>query len=147
MNLSKNDMYYLDASQLRYGIDFDVITETPFTEGIVERLYGVDNHVINDKWIKKLGLGVVKNNYTNDSYIYDITSENILNETVKIGIYYQLTHPEFDDKELDRWVFGSKEGVDYVIGLLGNEAAACVLSQLKEIFKAKKGKVLAFKKC
>jgi len=145
MNLNLKAMYYVDASELVYGIDFEVVTKTPFIEGEVERLYGVDNHSINYRLIKQLGLGVVKNNFMDDYYIYNVTRENIHDELIKLRIYYQITNPEYDDKQLEQLIFGNEDGIDYIVSLLDKESG-CVLSQLVEIFKAKKGKVLPFQR-
>ncbi|MFC4022256.1 hypothetical protein ACFOUV_00330 [Oceanobacillus longus] len=143
MSLQKKEMYFVDANELIYGEDFDVVTDTPFIEGEVERLYGLDNHKINYSLIQKLNLGVVKNKYYDEYYIYNAVCDNIKNESIRLGIYYQITHPEFDDKALDSWIFGSTDGVDYILDLFGSHGV-CVLSWLNDIFSKKKGNVLAF---
>lgn len=146
MKLKRNALYYVDASELEYGVDYEVVTETPFIEGEIDRLYGVDNHAINYKLVKQLGLGVVKNNFMNDYYIYDTAGENIHDEIIKLRIYYQITYPEYDDKDLEQQVFGNEDKFDYIVSLLGKNSG-CILSQLKEIFQGKKGQVLQFRRC
>ncbi|PAV27977.1 hypothetical protein CIL05_19115 [Virgibacillus profundi] len=145
MNMKQTNLFYVDATELVDGIDYEVITETGYIDHKVERLYGVDNHSIDYDLIKILGLGVVKNNHLQDYYIFNAASDNIMNEMIRIDVYYQITHPEFDDKPLDRWVFGSPAGVDYLLSLLGSQGA-WVISRLKGIFNDKKnGQVLAFR--
>ncbi|WP_067726992.1 hypothetical protein [Oceanobacillus damuensis] len=144
MHLKKKNMFYVDLSELNQWNRFDVVTNTPFEEGAVERLYGVEDHILNYNLIRKLRLGVVKNQYNDECFIYDPTGGNFFNETIKVGIYYQITHPDYDDKELDRWIFGNEEGVDYILNLFPKDGA-CILSLLNDIFKSKKGKVLEFR--
>lgn len=137
----RNELYYLDAEKMIIDEDIEVVTDTPFAG--VERLYGVDNHSIDYRLIKIFGLGVVKNKHFEAWYIYDAADDNFLNEIIKLRIYYQLSHPEFDDKELDRWIFGDVAGVNYVLRIAGAHGG-WVISQLKGIFSEKKGKVVAF---
>lgn len=139
----QNEMYYLDATEMISGMDFDVVTNTLFSDGAVERLYGVDDHRIDFNLIHILELGVVKNNHFDDWYIYDAAGENFVSEIIKFRLYYQLSHPEFDDKELERWIFSDVARVNYVLRLTGSHGA-WVISKLKEIYDAKKGKVVGF---
>ncbi|WP_067726983.1 hypothetical protein [Oceanobacillus damuensis] len=144
MNVKQKEMFFLDATELVNGVDFEVVTDTTFTEGAVERLYGVGNLRIDYALINILGLGVVKNIHFDDWYLYDTASDNIISETVRLGIYYQLSHPKYDDKELDRLIFGTPAGMDYVMSILGTDGV-WVIARLKGIFDEKKGKVLEFR--
>ncbi|WP_164669404.1 hypothetical protein [Virgibacillus doumboii] len=139
----KNEMYYLDLTEMIPELDVEVVTNTPFPDGAVERLYGVDNHRIDYNLINILGLGVVKIKHSDDWYIYDAMSENFLSEFIKFRIYYQLSHPEFDDKELERWIFSDVTGINYVLRLIGSHGT-WIISRLKEIFNGKKGRVVVF---
>ncbi|MBT2600721.1 hypothetical protein J7E18_03235 [Oceanobacillus sp. ISL-73] len=143
MNQERKRMFYIDATALQNYLDIEVMTNTEFDFKRVDRLYGVDNHELNYDWIEKLGLGVVRTSYFNDYFIYNATYDNLINESTRIGLYYQLTHPEYDDKELDRWIFGDKDGINYLLELVG-EHGLLVVSKLKEIYRQKKGNVIKF---
>lgn len=145
MNQERKEMFYIDAAALQNYLDIEVMTHTEFDFNRVERLYGVENHELDYDWIEKLGLGIVRTNHFNDYYIYNASYDNLMNESTRIGLYYQLTHPEYDDKELDRWIFGDKEGIDYLLELVG-EHGLLVVSMLKEIYQQKKGNVIMFPK-
>ncbi|WP_249872364.1 hypothetical protein [Oceanobacillus saliphilus] len=144
MYLKKKNMFYVDLSELPQWKSFDVVTNTPFEEVGVERLYGVEDHILDYRLIEMLDLGVVKDHYNDTCYIYNPTAGNFFNETMKLGIYYQITHPEYDDKELDRWIFGNEDGVEYILNLFPQDGP-CILSLLNDTFKSKKGKVLKFR--
>ncbi|OZU89623.1 hypothetical protein CIL03_00310 [Virgibacillus indicus] len=139
----RKEMFYLDATELIMDRDFEVMTNTTFADDIVERLYGVDNHRIDYGLIKILGLGVVKNKHFNALYIYDAAGDNLMSEMIRLRIYYQLSYPEYDDKELDCWIFGDVAGVNYVLRIMGS-SGAWVISRLKGIFNEKKGRVVEF---
>ena len=126
-----------------HDVDFEIVTGTPFSNEL-------ENHEIDYELAQILGLGIVKNLYLdNDYYVYNASADNLdsnfgfMNEVVRIGVYYQITHPEYDDRELEQTIFGTKGGTEY-LRLLQTVNTDSVLNRLKKVFDSKKGKIILF---
>jgi hypothetical protein len=148
MTTKKKDLFFINAIDLVKDIDFELITDTPFHDDIITHFYEFENHKIDYELIQILGLGVVKNiHIDNDYYVYNASNDHLgnnfgfINEVVRIGAYYQITHPDYDDKELEKKIFKTKHGKEYLKKLQTSDTDI-VLYRLKEIFDRKKGEII-----
>jgi hypothetical protein len=164
--MSKN-FYRLDISDINIEEHFEVVSElafdsenlklytmgnatdnmsvidTPFDEGFVKYVYEFDSgHEINFDIATAVGLGVVKDKDTGELFIYNSdesdSKTNESDELLRLGIYYQLTHPSYDDKKLDGLLNKTKGGETYLRLLFVVEPDEYI-QKLKEIFNSKKG--------
>lgn len=145
----KKNMFWVDATELVPSLDFIVITDTKFNAELVDHFYKFENHEIDYELVVMLGLGVVKNlHMDNDYYIYNCSNDQpdnfgFMNEVTRIGVYYQITHPYYDDTELEKLIIDNKVGREFLKKL------QCVDSdlpynRLKQIIDSKKGNVIQF---
>ncbi|MBU9711652.1 hypothetical protein [Evansella tamaricis] len=130
---------------------FKSIMKTMFDEDAVKYCYYLENHKINFELATNLGLGVLKSKDTEELFLYhsDVSSDEEVaaeDEFLRICIYYQLTHPDFEDVELEKF-YQTEYGENY-IGMLCMGKATEIVESLGAIFKAQKAgdKVVWFKK-
>lgn len=175
MNKPKN-IARIDISEAKQGKDFTIETEialmsdysfkyfkegmdmsdvlftqkTPYSTELVNEVYEIPDHEIDFKLAVTLGLGVIKELSTGHLFLYhtDTESENRQDdEALRMGMYYQIAHPEYDDVRLDG-ILNTKGGEQYIRHLLFIKSDE-VIEKLKDIFESKKGEidnVIDFKK-
>ena len=147
----KKDMFFVDARELVCGIDFVVDTCTTFDANVVNHFYSFENHEIDYKLAQILGLGVARNLLMEDDfYIYNASDDRLDNfgmmyEIARLGIYYQITHPDYDDKDLEEMMIGNSFGKEFLKQIQTVETDMPYM-KLKEIFNSKKGNVVLFEK-
>lgn len=122
--------------------------ETPITYEEISHVYSIDDMPIDLNLAIQCGLGVVE--YGDKQYLYNSAinegEDNESTELLRVGIYYQLTHPEYQDAVLDQTINATENSAKY-IGLLLNEPL--LILELQRIFSKQKGKVnnvIEFKK-
>ncbi len=146
----KQDLFLVDAEDLILGVDFEVVTDTPFNTEQVSHFYEFENHEIDYELAVILGLGVVKNlHFEDDYYIYNASNDQadnfgFMNEVTRIDVYYQITHPEYDHKELEEFIIGTERGRRYLRKLLKVDTDEPYV-RLKEVFDRKKGRIVQFR--
>ncbi|KAB2332618.1 hypothetical protein [Bacillus mesophilum] len=149
MNKPKKDLFLIDSEDLICGVDFDVVTDTPYDEDSVEHSFEFENHEMDSELAVILGLGVVKNLHTEyDYYIYNASNDQadnfgFMNEFTRISVYYQITHPHYDDKKLEEFIIGTERGRMFLKKLQTVDSDMPFL-RLKEIFDRKRGNVVFF---
>lgn len=151
MKAKKENLFYVDARDIVKDIHFKVVTDTPFNANVVTHFYEFEDHTLDYELIELMGLGVVRNlHFDNDYYVYNASDEQmdnrfrVANETLRIGVYYQITHPDYDDRDLEKLIFKTPGGKEYLT-LLQTRDTNQVLNRLKEIFDRKKGQVINLK--
>jgi hypothetical protein len=172
--MKKPDLTRVNIEKLDKGEDFVVISkiamkdfefvpyekgkgmedgmETPFNKKVAKHVYHIEDHDIDVGLAITIGLGVIEDVASGERYLYNAeidTHDNIEeDEIVRMGIYYQLIHPEYEDKKLDIILNRTAGGENYIRSLF-NVYDFTVIDRLKEIFESHKGKgdnVRQFKK-
>ncbi|CQR46289.1 hypothetical protein BN1058_00542 [Paraliobacillus sp. PM-2] len=147
MKKPKNDLYLIEAKDLICGVDFEVVTNTPYNGDVTVHFYEFENHEIDTDLATMLGLGVVKNlHIVDDYYIYNASNDHadnfgFMNEVTRIAIYYQITHPHYDDKELEEFIINTERGRKY-LKKLQTVDSDMPFQKLKEIYDRKKGNLV-----
>lgn len=129
------------------------VKETPFEEDLVKYVYDIENHKIDIDLAVTVGLGVIRDVASGEEYLYNTGSKGITedfeaDELLRMGIYYQITHPEYIDKKLDI-LLNATDGGEAYIRMLFTVHDNGPIEKLREIFNAQKGKennVVKFKK-
>lgn len=146
----KNNLFLIDASTLLLGIDFEVITDTIFKKELIEHFYKFEDHEIEYELVTILGLGVVKNlNLDNDYYIYNASDDSLdnfrlMNEVTRLEVYYQITHPDYDNKQLEKFILGTERGKKFLMKLQTVDSEL-PYNELKRVFENKKGNIFQFR--
>ena len=135
------------------GIDYSKFDEnedvyfqeefTFFQAELIEYVYDVGPN-IDMKWAVTLGLGVIQSLndgslclYNADTADYDMRLQD---EMLKLGMYYQITNPDYDDRQLDG-ILQTKGGINYLRTLLFCHSTDYdPIEALIDIFSTKKGK-------
>jgi hypothetical protein len=149
MTKEKKDLIFINAEGVIEGVDFKVVTDTPFNPELVTHFYEFVNHEIDYELALILGLGVIKNlHLDNDFYIYNASNDQadnfgFMNEVTRISVYYQITHPEYDEKELEEFIIGTERGRKFLKKLQTVDTDIPYL-RLKEIFDSNKGNIIKF---
>lgn len=149
--------FYRDGGFVPYTADglerqeYTVVMDTPFVEELIEHVYDFFNHDFDLSLATQLGLGVIQDTNTMKMYIYNaetaVGDDYSNDEAMRVGMYYQLTHPEYDDKNLDI-LLNSAGGEEYLKLLMLNPSDD-IINKLKVIFDSRKGRgdnVIPFKK-
>ncbi|UCZ54963.1 hypothetical protein LGQ02_09660 [Bacillus shivajii] len=125
------------------------VWETVYPTKLVQFVYDVGNN-IDMSLAVTLGLGVIQSLSDGTLYLYHADmiddEDRMKHEMLRLGMYYQLMNPKYDDRRLD-YLFNSSGGTFYLSTLLFTD---CIepIEKLKAIFSSKKGKgnnVVAFK--
>lgn len=111
--------------------------------------YFIDSHEYNRDLLNTLGFSSFNDNDGN-RYVYNVLKDNSIdkydNELIRFKIYYQLSFPDFDDRQLEV-ILDELGGVRFINKLIDNlEESVLIYKRLKEIFDSKKGNVIQFKK-
>lgn len=122
--------------------DIEFIMDTPFPSDLTEFVYDV-GCTVDISLAVTLGLGVIKSLSNGKLYVYhadtidddDISYQS--KEMLRLGMFYQLMHPEYDDRKLNL-ILESKGG-EYLLSSLILFNTIEPIEMLKEIFAAKKG--------
>jgi hypothetical protein len=138
------DMNIIDVS-IQNPLDGYVITM--FDTDTVKAFYGVLNH-LDTKLLEGLGLGAVellRGEFSGYKSLYNLDNSqdefSLLDERVKIAIYFQLTQPNLDNKELEKLLIQEESW----IRLLLLDHHDYIINRLQEIYKTKKvGKIFHF---
>lgn len=93
-----------------------------------------------------LGLGVIEMN-DGKRYLYDAMIQEDdeidklkIDEGLKIGIYYQITNPDYHDVKLEILI-NTKGTIDYLSSIISDKKYVDeIVEKLKDIFKGQKGK-------
>lgn len=143
----KEDLHLMDLEGTRLDIDYFVVTDTDFDEQIVRYGYLIDNHEYDLDLAVTLGLGVIESHDGDMSLLYNADGNRgklrEQSEMLRIATYYQITHPKYDDKELENLVMKTKGGKEY-LKLLQTNDSDMPYEKLKSIFDSKKGIVIKF---
>lgn len=111
--------------------------------------YFIDSHEYNRDLLNTLGFSLFNDNDDN-RYVYNVLKDNSIdkydNELIRFKIYYQLSFPDFDDRQLEV-ILDELGGARFINKLIDNlEESVLIYKRLKEIFDSKKGNVIQFKK-
>lgn len=141
---SEKDMFRITVNGLIAGEDINVVTDTPFEDNATVSLNGIMYHKPNYRYAKILGLGIIlEEDYT---FFYEPYIDDLVVESLKTGVYYQLTHPNHDDKDLEELLFGVRGGAAFLKKIQHVDTDE-LIEELKFIFQSKKGNVLPFRCC
>lgn len=117
------------------------VGETMYSEDLVEYVYDVGPSVDINLAVT-LGLGVVKSLSDGSLHLYHADNvhdeDRLQNEMLRIGMYYQIMNPEYDDRRLN-YLFNAKGGEVYLRMLVFCDTEEPI-EKLRDIFTAKKGK-------
>ncbi len=96
---------------------YDGIADTFFQEELIDYVYDVGPNV-DIKLAVTLGLGVIQSLHDGSLSLYNADTADyelrLVDEMLRLGIYYQITNPEYDDRQLDRILHGKDGGVHYL---------------------------------
>lgn len=151
MSNQKDNLFLVNAEDLILGVDFEVVTDTPFDADRVRYFFRLDNHDIDYELAITLGLGVVKNLFFEDDfYIYNASNDHadhfgLMNVVMRMDVYYQITHPEYDNKKLEEFIIGTERGKKFLEKLQTVDTDV-PYKRLKQVFDSKKGNVIQFKR-
>lgn len=146
--VKKRNMYLVSTKDLLLGVDFAVLTNTDYVEEEVDYFYKIVNHTINERLIHLLGLGIVYNLHEEDDfYIYNATDLvydmfSVKKEVTRIAVYYQLTHPYYEDDQLKQFML-TERGKKYLYHLVP-EAGEELYNHLLQIFSRDNDNVVLF---
>lgn len=119
-----------------------VIVETCFQKELIQYVYDIGQDV-DFPLAVTLGLGVIQSLHDGSLAIYHADTTDyplrMTDEMLRLGMYYQITHPEYDDRHLD-YLLQTKGGKYYLRRLFFCERyKQDPLEELKKIFANKKG--------
>lgn len=126
------------------------LSKTPFPPS-TQYVYFINNHEIDEKLAVSLGLGVIQNMKNGEKYLYHAVSnsnDNMADEMLRLGIYYQIKFPNYNDKKLDQLLNRTSGGEEH-IRLLMLSHDEKIINDLKNVFYSQKGfenNVVKFKK-
>src|SRR5690625_4102474 len=95
----KENLSFINAENLVEGVDFEVVTDTPFKKDQVFHFFKYTEHEIDEELATMLGFGVVRSlHFENDFYLYNASDDEyddfgLMNEITRVEVYYQITHP------------------------------------------------------
>lgn len=131
---------------LPYEEDMDLsniehVLETVFTKELVEFVYDVGPS-INSSLAVALKLGVIQSLSDGSKYLYhaDVIDDDgrKRHEMLRLGMYYQIMNPDYDDRRLD-YLMNGNGGEFYLSTLLFTDTMEPI-KKLRAIFATKKGK-------
>lgn len=114
------------------------VMKTHFEKDWVEYVYRIPGEEINIKLAATIGMGVIKDLEENLLLYNADTSSNECweeDEQIKLGMYYQLTFPDYHDPKLEIYLRENMEQMQ----LLSPVENSKVISKLERIFAAQKG--------
>lgn len=123
--------------------------ETPFPNGI-DHVWEITDGEIDVELAVKLALGVIEDLDTGKRFLYhaDGVGENRKKkEYLRLGIYYQLTHPEYDDRKLDVLIqqVGGKDFLKQLL-LVNDDSIFTRLHEISNKFKGTGGNIAEFRR-
>lgn len=123
------------------GSNIQDIIDTPFQSELIEFVYDV-GPTVDVPLAVQLGLGVIKSLSDGSLLLYNADTQDyedrLTDEKLRLGMYYQIKHPEYDDRQLD-YILQTKGGPDYLVNLHFCNTVEPI-DKLMDIFAAKKGK-------
>jgi len=151
MRKERNDAFLvnLEEAKIELGVDFITVTDTFFDERIIRFAYLMENHEYDLDLAVTLGLGIIKSDDGQMTLLYNaddyIGSDRMIGEVLRVGVYYQITHPDYDDKDLEKTVIKTKGGKEFLKMIQTNDSDE-PYERLKSVFDSKKGNVVKFPK-
>lgn len=148
MPLKKKNMFVVAAEDLLYGVDFEVITSTPYEEEFVTYFFKVEDHELNEDLVYKLGLGIISNLHEKgDYYLYNASFDGndafgFIREVSRLEAYYQLTHPQYENPKFEEFV-NAERGKRLFEKMFGDDATY-IGEKLREIYAMQKSNVIPF---
>lgn len=108
------------------------------------RFVAIENHEIDYELIEKTGLGVATSNHdTSVKLLYNPNKQDSIDdETIRFGVYYQLTHMQFDDKQLEKLLLQDVTGKVFMEIVFGENMYE-LYNRLKRVFDSKKNNVIS----
>lgn len=148
--MNKN-MELVDLDGAEQGKDFTVETKTPFNENKVTHVYSTS--IVDKELAEVLGLGVIEATEDSEAFLYNAMYERDRDMAedygiLRLGIYYQIVHPEYVDTKLDIIVNQTPNSEAYLRSIFAVDTDEPI-QRLKKIFESQKGKadnVVQFKK-
>lgn len=143
-------MFVVPAEDLLYGVDFEVITSTPYEEEFVAYFFKVEDHDIDEDLVYKLGLGIISNLHeADDYYLYNASFDSddafgFIREVTRLEAYYQLTHPQYENPKFEEFV-NSERGKRLFEKMFDTDAAY-IENKLQAIYALQKSNVILFPK-
>lgn len=104
----------MDESNVKF------VNKTPYDDRYFDYVYDItDQDEVDFKLAITIGLGVIQDGEGNQ-LLYNISVEEDLEERLKeehlrLGMYYQITHPEYDDRKL-HYLLNSNGGEHFLRG-------------------------------
>lgn len=134
-----------DCFAYEEGMDdstYDGIADTFFQDELIDYVYDVGPNV-DIKLAVTLGLGVIQSLHDGSLSLYNADTADyelrLVDEMLRLGMYYQITNLDYDDRQLDR-ILHKDEGVHYLRNLLlSYYPNPDPIEALFEIFSSKKG--------
>ena len=131
-----------DCLYMPYEEDMDLsnehVLETVFFK--VEFVYDVGPS-INISLAVALGLGVIQSLSDGSKYLYhaDVSDDEDrqMHEMLRLGMYYQIMNPDYDDRRLDYFMNGN--GGEFYLSTLLFADTMEPIEKLRAIFATKKG--------
>lgn len=150
MEQKKKNLYAVSTEDLVFGIDYEVVTSTPFEEEKVDYFVKIVNHEIDQDLACYLGLGVIRNLHeAEDYYLYCASYNNeevfsYLKQQMRFEMYYQLTHLAYENKRFEKFM---AEGLgELLLERMFGEDAEKIHTALLQRYQVNKGNVLPFRK-
>ena len=142
----KKNMFLVDMTGV--NVTKELVSETqktPLSDRY--RFVEIEDHDVNYELINRVGLGVARSaEDESHKLIYNPNTQDSLDdEVMRFGIYYQLTHREFDDKQLEEKLFGDVTGKVFMEVIFG-EQAEDLYNELKQLYESKRGNVVQFRR-
>lgn len=144
------NLYAVSTEGLLFGVDYEVITSTHYEEDEVTHFIKIVNHDIDEALVYKLGLGIVSNLHEEaDYYLYCANHKEdaffgFLQEFIRFEIYYQLTHPAYENEEFEEFI-QTERGKAMLKRMFGEKAEEVYIALMRKC-NVNKGYVLPFQK-
>lgn len=142
----KKNMYLIDMTGV--NVTKELVSETqktPLSDSF--RFVEIEDHDVNYELINRVGLGVARPvEGESHKLIYNPNIQDSLDdEVMRFGIYYQLTHRDFDDKQLEKMLFDDMTGKVFMEIVFGEQADG-LYNELRQLYDRKKGNIVHFRR-
>lgn len=140
----KKDIERVILDGVELGVDFKLLTNTPFDIDKVKYAYSFSG-AIDLELIEQIGLGVIESTDDGEIFLYnamydkDSPDDKESYEMLRMGVYYQITHPDYVDTKLDILVNKTTNSGEFFKYIFAEETTEPI-EIVKEIIREQKGK-------